>query len=527
MDYGAGNVIYIDRRATDDVCDAAENRYEQDHRPNQHDQAQAQAQEQDHAYKHGHTHLQQKQHKDSDDAPSSTAATTTTITSASASSTATAGAGLDRDDASRRRPAYHQRQPPEVCRNLDAILGIFARGKNELAQRVTAYETSPTYSEYHSLFCRLSNNRFCCATLYKKSTRSFANNISSYRISVFVCTSGQSCLDKIDELYQSPHLSSTISSLSASSKKIPESSPPPPPAKAASPTIVLIDVTYEDEQRLKRISHDSRSPSPGMFRRRRRRSGLRTSTSTSTSTSSNATATASSHHHRRYQHDLDDIYGMHLLQYLASEIQPRGVLPSVILPIVVLRGFESSSLGSYSLSDLKIPNSSASTSPSPSTFASSTAAVSRTMRYIDAGAIDVISTPLNSDNMHTLAVHAYKASRGAVRSEGSAVFSNTSPAAGFLKARPSSFLGGASAGGIFGTAGTRLSSGSGISSFGGDANAGPFTAAGGSRSARKVSWVGVNEAKPYAYLREAMVSGLMNTICNPEGVALGERIDVR
>ena len=56
---------------------------------------------------------------------------------------------------------------------------------------------------------------------------------------------------------------------------------------------------------------------------------------------------------------------------------------------------------------------------------------------------------------------------------------------------------------------------------------GPFTATGSSRSARKVSWVGVNEAKPYAYLREAMVSGLMNRICNPEGVTLGERIDVR
>lgn len=30
---------------------------------------------------------------------------------------------------------------------------------------------------------------------------------------------------------------------------------------------------------------------------------------------------------------------------------------------------------------------------------------------------------------------------------------------------------------------------------------------------RKRSWVGVNEQKPFAYLREAMVSGLMNGIC--------------
>jgi hypothetical protein len=33
------------------------------------------------------------------------------------------------------------------------------------------------------------------------------------------------------------------------------------------------------------------------------------------------------------------------------------------------------------------------------------------------------------------------------------------------------------------------------------------------RRGRKRSWVGVNEQKPFAYLREAMVSGLMNGIC--------------
>ncbi|PHH63243.1 hypothetical protein CDD81_6195 [Ophiocordyceps australis] len=33
---------------------------------------------------------------------------------------------------------------------------------------------------------------------------------------------------------------------------------------------------------------------------------------------------------------------------------------------------------------------------------------------------------------------------------------------------------------------------------------------------RKRSWVGVHEQKPYAYLREAMVSGLMDSICRPD-----------
>ena len=36
------------------------------------------------------------------------------------------------------------------------------------------------------------------------------------------------------------------------------------------------------------------------------------------------------------------------------------------------------------------------------------------------------------------------------------------------------------------------------------------------RRSRKLSWVGVEDTKPYAYLREAMVSSLMNGICNPE-----------
>ncbi|KAI9790464.1 MAG: 3',5'-cyclic-nucleotide phosphodiesterase [Peltula sp. TS41687] len=42
---------------------------------------------------------------------------------------------------------------------------------------------------------------------------------------------------------------------------------------------------------------------------------------------------------------------------------------------------------------------------------------------------------------------------------------------------------------------------------------------------RQRSWVGVKEEKPHAYLREAMVSGLMDGICNPENV--GETLEPR
>lgn len=126
--------------------------------------------------------------------------------------------------------------------------------------------------------------------------------------------------------------------------------------------------------------------------------------------------------------------------------------------------------------------------------------------------------------MHALAVQAYKASREFARSDlntmSTTVGGATGTIAGLFKARPTSFLGGA-------VVGSRLSGGSGISNLGGDGSAGQLAAPGSNRSARKVSWVGVSEAKPYAYLREAMVSGLMNRICNPDGVTLGERIDVR
>lgn len=217
---------------------------------------------------------------------------------------------------------------------------------------------------------------------------------------------------------------------------------------------------------------------------------------------------------------------MHLLQYLASEIQPRGTLPGIILPVVLLRGFENSPSSQPSSFDLKVP-SSASSSPLHSMSNSTFATASRIMRYLDVGATDVLSTPLSTENAHALAVQAYKVSREFARGEVGNTFTGAGNAAGLFKPRPASFLGGAAVGGVFGAAGSRLSGGSGISSFGGDGSPGPLAATGSGRSARKVSWVGVNEGKPYAYLREAMVSGLMNRICNPEGVMLGERIDIR
>jgi hypothetical protein len=85
----------------------------------------------------------------------------------------------------------------------------------------------------------------------------------------------------------------------------------------------------------------------------------------------------------------------------------------------------------------------------------------RLTRYLDAGAFDVLPSPLSKDRMHGLVVHAYRLQKEHTREEIS-----------FLT----------------------------------------------SKRNRKLSWVGVDDGKPYAYLREAMVSNLMTGICNPETV---------
>jgi hypothetical protein len=92
----------------------------------------------------------------------------------------------------------------------------------------------------------------------------------------------------------------------------------------------------------------------------------------------------------------------------------------------------------------------------------------RLSRYLDAGAFDVFSSPLSKDRMHGLVIHAYRLQKEYAREEAS-----------FLT----------------------------------------------SKRNRKLSWVGVDDAKPYGYLREAMVSNLMTGICNPETV--GESLDAR
>ena len=211
-------------------------------------------------------------------------------------------------------------------------------------------------------------------------------------LSVHICASGSSCLTKIAHILES--------------------------TKDNIPTIVLIDIPYDEEQRLKRLSREPRTPSPTATRL------IRVDTS-----------------------EPDDLYGMHLLTYISSEIATKN-FSKLVLPVVILSGVDREWTSN--------------TLPSPGLHGSQVRTDTvRLARYLDAGAVDVLTSPISKDSAHGLVIHAYRMHKEVTREEAS-----------FLTTKRN----------------------------------------------RKLSWVGTSDAKPYAYLREAMVSHLMSGICNPEAV---------
>ncbi|KAF2430245.1 HD-domain/PDEase-like protein [Tothia fuscella] len=211
---------------------------------------------------------------------------------------------------------------------------------------------------------------------------------------VYVCRTGGSCLTKLGSLQNS--------------------------LKENVPTIVLLDIPYDEASRAKRLSQEPRTPSPTSARSIRRPDD---------------------------PIEEGDIYGMQLLSHIFAGIQSK-TLSKLIVPIVVLSSFERE----WASSNL----------PSPSVHGSQVLSDTvRLTRYIDAGAVDVLTSPLSRDHVQGLAVHAYRRYKEVSNSEQS--FQIT-------------------------------------------------------KKNRKISWVGVDDTKPYAYLREAMVSGLMGHICNPDSV---------
>ncbi|XP_014561149.1 hypothetical protein COCVIDRAFT_33849 [Bipolaris victoriae FI3] len=236
----------------------------------------------------------------------------------------------------------------------------------------------------------------------KTSPREVHDNVEamlSISTEVHICSTGRACLQKINQLIDD--------------------------TKTAIPTFVIIDIPFDEEQRMKRLSREPRTPSP-------------------TSSRMNRMDTA----------EPDDIYAMHLLTHIASEISSRN-FSKLVVPVVMLSGVT-----------LDEPSTSGPL-PSPGLHMSFPLGDTvRLTRYLDAGAVDVLTSPMSRERMLGLAVHAYRLQKEFNREEAS-----------FLTTKRN----------------------------------------------RKLSWVGVDDAKPYAYLREAMVSNLMTGICNPETV--GDSLD--
>lgn len=198
---------------------------------------------------------------------------------------------------------------------------------------------------------------------------------------------------------------------------------------------MLIDIPYDEEQHLKHKSREQRTPSP-------------------TSTRSRHTTNDYLEVDRTDRMDGSLVYGMNLLTHVTAEMQAK-TMSKLVIPVVVLSGFERE----WASSNL----------PSPSVHGSQVLSDTvRLARYLDAGAVDVLTSPLSRDHVQGLAVHAYRTYKEVGASE-----------AAFLAQKRN----------------------------------------------RKLSWVGVDDTKPYAYLREAMVSNLMGHICDPETV--GESHDPR
>ena len=165
--------------------------------------------------------------------------------------------------------------------------------------------------------------------------------------------------------------------------------------------------------------------------------------------------------------DFADCYGLPLLQHISAEISTSS-LSKLVVPVAMIydRGSKHPTSHIVTSNRPSRPSSggfpiSGPTSSSPRR-AAGTLALSeyqQMLRCVDTGAIDVLTSPLQEERLRGLTVHAYRAQKEALSER-------------------TKFL--------------------------------------AQKRVRKRSWLGNNDNKPYAYLREAMVSGLMKGICNPD-----------
>ncbi|KAK5654112.1 hypothetical protein OQA88_7543 [Cercophora sp. LCS_1] len=151
----------------------------------------------------------------------------------------------------------------------------------------------------------------------------------------------------------------------------------------------------------------------------------------------------------------EELYGLELLQRIMSESYVRNLSKLVVpVPVITFPRLSSPNVGNIS-SDVHEEITNAKLHPGSSQNRRS---VNRRMlkKCLDMGATDVMANPMNSKCMTNLEVHVYRAHREAAKDQKAMLEM---------------------------------------------------------RRGRKRSWVGISDEKPYAYLRETMVSTLMNRIC--------------
>ena len=154
-----------------------------------------------------------------------------------------------------------------------------------------------------------------------------------------------------------------------------------------------------------------------------------------------------------FSSESDESYGLQLLSRIASDLQvEEGV--QLIIPVAIVRPRRRDSYDQQLVQSLP-----SEVAKAQAEDASAIVDPPMMLQCLEAGALDVVKSPLDKAGIMGLTVHAYRIYKNAKKEQ-----------AGFMAA-------------------TR---------------------------GRKQSWVGMDEERPYAYLREAMVKKLLKGICEPQ-----------
>jgi 3',5'-cyclic-nucleotide phosphodiesterase len=166
-----------------------------------------------------------------------------------------------------------------------------------------------------------------------------------------------------------------------------------------------------------------------------------------------------------FSSESDESYGLQLVSRIASDLQvEEGV--KLIIPVAIVQPKRSDSYDQVldSVRQPEVIRAPFGPEADPVAIEDSSDVIDTQLmlQCLDAGALDVVKSPLDKAGIMGLTVHAYRIYKNAKKEQ-----------AGFMAM---------------------------------------------ARRNRKQSWVGMEDEKPYAYLREAMVKKLLKGICEPQNI---------